>query len=375
MRLGAIDASTGALDTGFAAPTGYVSAPSPGGTPLSYSDGELYARTTGGDLEVSRFDGATGAFDPRWRPAVQGFYGEGADVTALAVGEGAAFVGGVFEIAGVERAIGAIDLTTGKLDPGFNAGAARGTELAAAAGWLYYLDEAAGRLRRVDGRTGAPDGSYSLQVVGGVSGLTAFGDRIYVAGNLSFIGGEPADGVAALDAATGAVVPAFKPTISGGVSAVIARGDAVWLAGAFTKVGGLDRPGLAQVSAATGAVRAAFSAPSAGSGVGSLVTGRQPALRRRGLHRDRREPARGRRGVRRDDRFARPASRRSCAPATGCSSTAGGWSSPAPRSRATPRSTGSPRSTSSPAPSTPRSSPTCRSSPSRPCSRATEPSS
>ncbi|MDA0162380.1 hypothetical protein OM076_19060 [Solirubrobacter ginsenosidimutans] len=271
MRLGAVDAATGALDTGFAAPTGFVSAPSPGGTPMAYSDGQIYARTTGGDLEVSRFDGATGAFDSRWRPAVQGFYGEGADVTALAVGDGAAFVGGVFEIAGVERAIGAIDLTTGKLDPDFNAGAARGTKLAAAAGWLYYLDETAGRLRRVDGRTGAPDGSYSLQVVGGVSGLTAVGDRIYVAGTLSFIGGEPADGVAALDAATGAVDPAFKPTISGGVSAVVARGDSVWLAGAFTRVGGVDRPGLAQVSAATGAVRAAFNAPSAGAGVSSLV--------------------------------------------------------------------------------------------------------
>ncbi|HEY6887954.1 MAG TPA: hypothetical protein VI300_09250, partial [Solirubrobacter sp.] len=271
MRLGAVDAATGALDTGFAAPTSYVTAPSPGGTPLAYSDGSIYARTTGGDLEVARFDGATGAFDSRWRPAVQGVDGGGAGVTALAVGDGAAFVGGAFGVAGVERAIGAIDLTTGKLDPGFNAGAARGTKLAAAGGWLYYLDELAGRLRRVDGRTGAPDGQYALQVVGGVSALTAVGDRIYVAGNLSFIGGEPADGVAAIDAATGAVDPAFKPAISGGVSAVVARGDSVWLAGGFTRVGGLERPGLAQVSAATGAVRAGFNAPSAGSGVRSLA--------------------------------------------------------------------------------------------------------
>ncbi|WP_157592568.1 hypothetical protein [Solirubrobacter soli] len=267
-RLSALDPVTGAVDPGFTPPLGLTTSTQPGATPLAYADGQLYVRSVGGDLAVSRVDARTGRWDARWRPSVVGEGGGEGTISTLAAGRGAALIGGTFAVAGVERGLAAIDLTTGRMDPTFNPGDVFSTIVAAAGGWLYYVQD--GTVRRLDGRTGVRDPGFALDVVGGVNRLVAAGGRVYVVGALAFAGGEPVDGVAALDAATGALDPGFRPRIDGAVTRLVARGDAVWLAGSFTHVGGDARPGLARVSAATGAPDAAF-APPAVDGIAQLA--------------------------------------------------------------------------------------------------------
>jgi outer membrane protein assembly factor BamB len=132
--------------------------------------------------------------------------------------------------------------------------------------------------------------------------IVVSGGKIYVAGDFSFIGGQPRDGIAALDTLTGAALPwnpgtddwinamamssgtlyvggqfstvgrmpryraaaldtatgmatAWNPNVDDDVTALVTNGETVYLGGFFRHVGGEPREFLAAVDAATDAVK------------------------------------------------------------------------------------------------------------------------
>src|SRR6266540_1793737 len=83
------------------------------------------------------------------------------------------------------------------------------------------------------------------------------GDRVYIGGSFTSVGGQPRGGLAALDAATGQLVASWRADVTGGpVEALAASpdGGTLYVGGDFTAVGGTARRRLAAVSTAGGAV-------------------------------------------------------------------------------------------------------------------------
>src|SRR6266508_1952814 len=87
--------------------------------------------------------------------------------------------------------------------------------------------------------------------------LARAGDRVYIGGSFTSVGGQPRGGLAALDAATGQLVASWRADVTGGpVEALAASpdGGTLYVGGDFTAVGGTARRRLAAVSTAGGAV-------------------------------------------------------------------------------------------------------------------------
>ncbi len=91
---------------------------------------------------------------------------------------------------------------------------------------------------------------------GRVNAVVHVGDRIYLGGAFTSVGGQPRGGLAALDAVDGHVVTTWRADVGGAVDALAASSDGttLYLGGDFTVVGGLTRRHLAAVSTSTGAV-------------------------------------------------------------------------------------------------------------------------
>ncbi len=91
------------------------------------------------------------------------------------------------------------------------------------------------------------------KVAGGVYGMTQAGDRTFIGGLFTGVGGEPRSNVAAVTA-DGKVDELFNPGANGQVSAVAASedGSVIFLGGTFTEAGGAPRANLAAVDAVTG---------------------------------------------------------------------------------------------------------------------------
>lgn len=85
------------------------------------------------------------------------------------------------------------------------------------------------------------------------------GNRLYIAGNFTTVGGQAHKNVAALDATTGAVDSGFTAATDGSVYALAESGGRLYLGGNFRKVNTTnDRVRLAAVNATTGAFDAGF---------------------------------------------------------------------------------------------------------------------
>ena len=102
---------------------------------------------------------------------------------------------------------------------------------------------------------------------GRVSAIARAGERVYIGGAFTSVGGRPRSGLAAIDAASGQLVGSWRADVTGGPVEALATspdGGTLYVGGDFSAVGGKARRRLAAVSTASGAVSAWSPAPSGG---------------------------------------------------------------------------------------------------------------
>jgi hypothetical protein len=109
------------------------------------------------------------------------------------------------------------------------------------------------RLARLDVATGAVVAGWEATASAEVQSLTLAGDRLYVGGAFSTVGGVPRNHIARLSTANGAV-DAWNPSVDSGVHRIRLSADRtlVYLAGDFSVVGTVARQRMAAVDATTG---------------------------------------------------------------------------------------------------------------------------
>ncbi|MGG5258057.1 PKD domain-containing protein [Phycicoccus avicenniae] len=112
-------------------------------------------------------------------------------------------------------------------------------------------------LAAFDRVTGALDATFNPTILGQVYAVTPgpSANTIYAAGIIRNVNGTPLNKVALLDATTGAPIAGFKPpAIDQAVQDLKFRAGNLYLAGDFTTVGGAQRLGLASLNPTTGAL-------------------------------------------------------------------------------------------------------------------------
>lgn len=210
-----------------------------------------------------------------WNPTISGVGMLFTAVNALLSDGQTVFVGGDFALAGgqAHRDLVAVDANSGAALPWGQevAGAVLALELRG--NTLYvggYIWRVGGALRNclaaLDVHTGTPlawnpDASspgYEFDVPPYVSGLVATGNRLFVAGHFSFIGGQPRGGLAELDGSSGQAT-AWNPNpvdstafFAPVMHALAVRGQSVYVGGEFLRLGGQERFSLAAIDARTG---------------------------------------------------------------------------------------------------------------------------
>ncbi len=210
-------------------------------------------------------------------------------VTALAVGGGTIYFGGVFQLVGANPRyeFAAIDATSGALkswapndivNAGFPAAFAIDGNTVYAGG-SFTLSHGSNGTRRylaaIDATTGvatawnpAPDGT--------VFALALSGQVLYVGGAFSTIAGEPRSNLAAFDSATGALLP-FDAHVTGldteisSVRSLAVHEPTVYVGGRFSMVAGQPRDNLAAVDSSSAGLLP-WSPPTTSSGAMTGVT-------------------------------------------------------------------------------------------------------
>lgn len=145
------------------------------------------------------------------------------------------------------------------------------TTLAAGSGHVYvggsfrYAGPLTGSAARLDGASGAPNGVLPF-IEGPVMATTPDGSGgWFIGGTFTRIAGR-AHGPLAHVRADGSVDPAFDPYPNGGVASLLMSGNRLFVGGYFSIIGGLSRNKLAAVDPATGAVDPSFDANVGGGG-------------------------------------------------------------------------------------------------------------
>jgi hypothetical protein len=211
-HLAAIDAPTGQVLWWNPDPDGSVLC-------LAVADDILYA---GGDFihvgrvtryHIAAFEFFRGGVTP-WNGTANG------RVTALAVSGGKVYVGGNFSRIGGQARSGLAALSTR---------------------WWQAVDWNPGAVEEW-GHGGPGSGT--------VTTLAIQGDRLYVGGAFSSIGGQSRMRAAALDTTTGHVA-AWDPRAGGAVSAIAPSGPRIYLGGSFPLIGGSVRHGMAAIDRTT----------------------------------------------------------------------------------------------------------------------------
>jgi hypothetical protein len=140
--------------------------------------------------------------------------------------------------------------------------------MAVAAGCAVALLAAPGQAAAVP--ASAPVAGWP-QVDGSVRAMALVGNRLYIAGSFTQVGGQPHANIAVLDATTGAVDSGFTAATDGPVYALAVSGSDLLIGGQFLKVNTTNtRPRLAAVNLSTGAFDAAFD-PKVESGLVSAL--------------------------------------------------------------------------------------------------------
>jgi hypothetical protein len=211
---------------------------------------------------IASVDGLSGAVLP-WNPQ-----GDGAVLT-MDLQDQTLYVGGFFNRVGgqLRNGLAALDIkSTNALSWDPNPVGGKINSLKVDCNTVYvggYFTNIGGanryRIAAVDSNTGQAtswnaslDLYYSASLASYVSTLTIVGDRVYLGGEFSSIGGQSQHDVAAVSTSTGQLVP-WNPGINGGVSAVAAAGRRV-LAGIVTATGGVARRNLAAFNETNGVV-------------------------------------------------------------------------------------------------------------------------
>ena len=266
VALAAVDADSGTLRPWNPAPAHTYSYPPPLVRSLALQGDTLYV---GGNFEIlggadrislaaiGAASGVPTAWDPR--PNFDN------DVYALAVSDGAVYAGGTFVSMGSWQSRGnfaAFDLTTGVLkewNPNDNGISA--TSIVVSAGKVYVAGDFSfiggqprNGLAALDTLTGAAL-PWNPGTDNWVDAMVMSNGTLYVGGQFSNVGGQPRFRAAALDTATG-MATAWNPNVDDDVTAIATNGETMYVGGFFRHVGGEPRTYLAAISASTGAVKA-----------------------------------------------------------------------------------------------------------------------
>ena len=230
---------------------------------LAASDGRLYATLDIGNGDLQALDPITGSSTVSLPSAGQA-------VTALAVGGGTMYFGGIFQTVGTSprNAFAAVDATTGALKSWApNDTYAQGWAMAMAisgntvfAGGSFTLSNGSNGTRKylaaIDATTGAVT-TWTPAPNSNVNALAISGNKLYVGGAFSTIAGQPRAQVAVFDLTSGALMP-WDPGIvepaAPQVKSIAVQGNIVYLGGKFSQVGGQPRGNLAAVDADSAAV-------------------------------------------------------------------------------------------------------------------------
>jgi hypothetical protein len=215
---------------------------------------------------VAALNAATGALVDEWDPPVRVV---GPEVGAIAVRDGAVYIGASMIVSGELRDLVAVDASDGDVlpfDPDLDAGAGGVRTLLATATRLYvggFLGEdvttSQAHLVVFDRATGASV-PFAPKLDGTVLDLDAENGVLYVAGSFMEIGGQSRLRLAAFSEATGAMTgwaPSVDPQFTDGeVRTLDVRDGTVFFGGRFEEVTGARRDNLAAVDAATGTATA-----------------------------------------------------------------------------------------------------------------------
>lgn len=270
----ALDAATGALDTGFNAQVTddlYYDNPV---SAIALSAGRLYiAMTTNGKIAgqaatLAAVDPATGARDMAFTPAPIMYSGTGVgSVNALDRQGDKLYIAGFFAtVGGTARAnVAELDAATGSLTSWNPATPAEGVgTIDATADRVWFArGRSSGatplkaRVDAFDRTTGAIVPNVGIDVTDPsgnvtITSLLATSDRVYFGGNFETAGGQTRRNVAAIDL-TG-TLQAFNPDANQQVNGITPLSTGVYIGGQFTSVRGTSRPGLAALSSTTGAL-------------------------------------------------------------------------------------------------------------------------
>jgi hypothetical protein len=173
------------------------------------------------------------------------------------------YLGGIFSLLGEWRhraGLAAIDLTTGTVkpwNPNPNGGIC--TAIAASGDRVFVSGDFTSiggdpqprqRLAALDTLNGEVV-DWNPGANGVASGFLLEGDTLYAGGEFTQIGGQPRNYLAAVDATTGQVLP-WDPSPNSVVIAMARSGSTIYVGGLFDRIGGQWRPNLAAVDATTG---------------------------------------------------------------------------------------------------------------------------
>lgn len=174
-------------------------------------------------------------------------------------------VGGIFSLVGEWKhraGLAAIDLTTGTVKPwNPNPDGSICTAIAVSGDRVFVSGSfstigGAPQPRRRFAALDTLNGEVTGWNPGGNSVGTVFllhGDTLYVGGEFTEVGGQPRNYLAALSATTGEVLP-WDPNASSAVYAMARGRITIYVGGIFQQMGGLSRRGIAAVDVATGAL-------------------------------------------------------------------------------------------------------------------------
>ncbi|MBD0258957.1 MAG: hypothetical protein ICV83_24830, partial [Cytophagales bacterium] len=223
---------------------------------LAVSNATLYAGGTFSRVNqtsrnrLAAFSVATGKLTP-WNPALEGNH-----VSFVDAKEGTLYVAGSFNrIDGTYRNfVASFDAAGGQLTP-WNPSTSSGVLTVSPSpngvfiGGTFRNANCVNRngLAAIDALTGEatawnPDPkAHVLMSAPSVGALEVVGDKVYVGGYFSAMGGEPLDNLAAIDVLTGKALPSWKPNPDGPVSLLKAHGDVLYVAGQFYRIGGQEK--------------------------------------------------------------------------------------------------------------------------------------
>ncbi len=212
----------------------------------------------GGVAEVDRILGAPTEWDPQVGPRYPDY---APIVTALAVAESTVYVSGYFHSVGEQErfCLAEIELSSGGATdwnprpngPAYALSVSSGTVFAG--GLFESVGEWVNRrhLAVLDAKTGRPTDWDPSPDGLGVQGIAVDGDRVYVSGHFSTIGGQERSSLAALDTLTGQALP-WAPNPNYTCGPIKIADGRLYVVGGFTAIGGVPRGRAASFDLATG---------------------------------------------------------------------------------------------------------------------------